>query len=252
MRVSPIEFAGTAALKNLLDDIPLSAREREELALGKGERWAFFKLNGIRKMNYLPVEYMYTTLNTLIPGKVYAVIYENALLGLIRLKGRESAESQSIIADFEECVARMGYIAGVSCEFTDLKQISAYVNQADYAIEAGGKSRPETRVHNFGDYVVQYILTRYCGTFPSCLLFPEGLCALIENDRNLGTEYVNTLNIFLKNETRATITAEELFLHRSSLLNRLDKIKRLLDMDLEDSGVRLYLRICLYLLKNPM
>jgi hypothetical protein len=249
-RASPVEYAGVAALKNLLDDIPLSAQERKELTLDGNERWIFFKLGGIRKMNYLPVEYMYTTLNTLIPGKIYAVISENTLLGLIRVEDGKDVRSQSVLGDFEECVSRMGYVAGLSCEFYDLKHINVYVKQAAYAAEAGGKLYPDAYTHYFRSHILQYILTRYNGSFPPELLYPEGLRALIEHDRNSGAEYVNTLYVFLKNETRATITAEELFLHRSSLLNRLDKVKKLLRIDLEDPDVRLYLRICLYMLRN--
>jgi DNA-binding PucR family transcriptional regulator len=38
-------------------------------------------------------------------------------------------------------------------------------------------------------------------------------------------------------------------LHRSSLLKRLDKIKRLIGSDLKDADTRLYYRICLKLMK---
>nr|WP_279380137.1 helix-turn-helix domain-containing protein [Sporosalibacterium faouarense] len=67
---------------------------------------------------------------------------------------------------------------------------------------------------------------------------------------NRSTDYVETLDTYLKNEMRPTKTADELFLHRSSLSKRLKKISKLLDADLDDPDVRLYLRICLYLFRK--
>ncbi len=78
-------------------------------------------------------------------------------------------------------------------------------------------------------------------------LCSQGLLALLEHDRNRGTEYVKTLDTYLKNETSMSKTAADLYIHRSSLLKRLNKIERIMQEDLQDPNVRLYYRICLAL-----
>ena len=47
-----------------------------------------------------------------------------------------------------------------------------------------------------------------------------------------------TLNVYLQNNGNAKSTSEELFIHRSSLLYRLEKIESLLDVELDDSETR--------------
>ncbi|MDR2246278.1 MAG: helix-turn-helix domain-containing protein [Treponema sp.] len=47
-----------------------------------------------------------------------------------------------------------------------------------------------------------------------------------------------------------TQTASEVFIQRSSLVKRLDKIRRLTGDDLADPDTRLYYRICFRLMKN--
>ena len=58
-------------------------------------------------------------------------------------------------------------------------------------------------------------------------------------------DYWETIRQYLDNECNASRTAQDLFLHRSSLLTRLDRIRSLVDMDTPEQ--RLYLRMCIYL-----
>jgi sugar diacid utilization regulator len=99
----------------------------------------------------------------------------------------------------------------------------------------------------FPDFALQYIMTRYTGVFSSEYLYPKGFLSLIEHDKNSSTNYIKTLDVYLKNEMKISDTANELFLHRSSLLSRLGRIGKILDVDIKDPEVRLFLRVCLYL-----
>ena len=64
------------------------------------------------------------------------------------------------------------------------------------------------------------------------------------------SEYIRTLDLYLQNETSISKTAEALFVHRSSLLKRLDKIYRILGNTLDTPDERLYLRLCMELLRK--
>ncbi|MFR4133463.1 MAG: helix-turn-helix domain-containing protein [Parabacteroides distasonis] len=86
--------------------------------------------------------------------------------------------------------------------------------------------------------------------FPLDSLLSTGIRQLLEHDRRKSSEYFQTLDLFLQNEASITRTAEALFIHRSSLLKRLDKIYRILGSTLTQPDERLYLRICIQLLKK--
>ena len=81
-------------------------------------------------------------------------------------------------------------------------------------------------------------------------LLSRGLDALMDHDRQKGSEYIRTLDLYLQNETSISKTAEALFVHRSSLLKRLDKIYRILGNTLDTPDERLYLRLCMELLRK--
>ena len=48
----------------------------------------------------------------------------------------------------------------------------------------------------------------------------------------LDIELLNTIDIFLKNNLSITNTAKELYIHRNTLIYRLDKIKQLTNLDI--------------------
>ena len=95
----------------------------------------------------------------------------------------------------------------------------------------------------FENTILSYILSKCVSDMPIEALTDSSLKRVIEYDRKRHTEYLYTLEIYLKNETSITRTSEELFIHRSSLIKRINKLKKLLQKDLEDPKLRLYYRI---------
>lgn len=72
----------------------------------------------------------------------------------------------------------------------------------------------------------------------------------MDQDARRGTEYVRTLYVYLCNEMAIVHTAQALYIRRSSLLKRLEKIQRILEDDLQDPRHRLYYRLCLELIQR--
>ena len=97
----------------------------------------------------------------------------------------------------------------------------------------------------FRDHVLPCMLDACLNELPVESLLTQGLRTLIDHDRQKNSEYLHTLDLYLQNETSVSRTAEALFIHRSSLLKRLDKICRLLGSTLDSPEERLYLRLCL-------
>ncbi len=60
------------------------------------------------------------------------------------------------------------------------------------------------------------------GEFKTDMILSDGLKTLRSLDSNV--DYWNTLRVYLDNECNASKTANELFIHRSTLLTRLEKI----------------------------
>lgn len=237
------EPAGAAALNRLLNQEPLSIRERALFQLPPGEYWYCFRLKEQPGEKAMPPDYMFGTLGALMSQNVLLTMHHGEIIGLLRDNGRE------VLEDMAEILSRMGYAGGMSSRFTDIRKLPDYFQQASYIVESL-TSRPAPVLNFFQDYVLQYMLYECTGKLSVESLCSQGLLALLEHDRTRGTEYVKTLDTYLKNETSMSRTAEALYIHRSSLLKRLNKIRKILQEDLDSPDIRLYYRLCLALLER--
>lgn len=241
------ENAALSALRKVLGGRALTDEEQQELVLDPQEAWLLFELRAHKNEQAFPVDYMYATLNAAFPQKVYAVIFHEKIMGLLRTSRSEPFVHQAI-DEFAEAVFRMGYCVGLSNPFTALHQAPEYLPQASYAL-AQMIDAAQT-LSFFRDHVLPCMLDACLNELPVESLLTQGLRALIDHDQQKNSEYLHTLDLYLQNEASVSRTAEALFIHRSSLLKRLDKIYRLLGSTLDTPEERLYLRLCLELLRR--
>jgi DNA-binding PucR family transcriptional regulator len=66
---------------------------------------------------------------------------------------------------------------------------------------------------------------------------------LMEHDRARRSDLVRTLRTYFAAGTNASEAADRLFLHRNSMLYRLERIQKLTGLDLKDDRVALALRL---------
>ena len=82
------------------------------------------------------------------------------------------------------------------------------------------------------------------------LLVSSRLDALINYDRENKTELYRTLQVYLEHERNSLQTAKTLFIHRSSLVYRLERIQKITKIDLDNPRNRLLLQICFLLIQE--
>ena len=70
-----------------------------------------------------------------------------------------------------------------------------------------------------------------------------------EQDRKRGSAYLQTLDTYFRTGCNATQAARELYINRSTFLERMARIWKFLNVDQEDYDTRLYLMLCLRLLR---
>lgn len=235
---------GAAALQKLLRNEAMSDEERELFRLEKDESWVFFKLREKRGRRFLPRDYMYGTLNALMPQNIYVAMFHKEIVGMIRLKKQD----EQTLNAFGEVLKRMDYFSGLSHRFTETDRISDYLLQAHYVVEHYANHPGDQVLYDFSAHTLDYLLHVCTSEMGARSLISRSILMLADHDKARGTEYVKTLDVYLKNEMSITQTAEMLYIHRSSLMKRLDKIQRMLPEDLNDPDVRLLYRVCLKLL----
>lgn len=161
-------------------------------------------------------------------------------------------ESGYTAADCREIMSSLAESADVqvstSDSFNDFNELREYFRQADKAMELGIRARPDARYHPFRDYVLDYIIHHFTSEFHVHTICSSAILRLAASDREKHTDYLNTLQSYFDNNCQQTATAKALYIHRSTLMYRLEKLQELTGVDLEDADTRLYLQISMKLL----
>ena len=96
--------------------------------------------------------------------------------------------------------------------------------------------------YRFDDYMMDYVLDRSIQMISPTLLCSPKLRILKQYDAHNHTELYHTLRLYLSLERNVLQTANKLFIHRSTLFYRLERIQKLAKVNLDDPQERLTLQ----------
>ena len=155
-----------------------------------------------------------------------------------------SSMSQADISSRLSCFVRDSLLkAGYSRVLLGHFNFRRQYDQACIALEVGSRRNPFFWIHRFNDIAFEYILEQATRKLPGYMICHEQLLRLKYADEENGTEYFRTLRLYLDNHLNAVQTARELFIHRSTFLYRLERIKSILSTDLTNPDEILYLML---------
>ena len=161
--------------------------------------------------------------------------------------GYNSLACEKIMLQLSESVPM---VSGASSSFCDFMEIEEYCRQAGTAIEVGRRRDPEKKHFPFHRYVLDYILQHCLTEYSPRAVCSSAILRLDASDREKGTDYIKTLQCYFDNNCQQTATAQAMFIHRSTLTYRLEKMQELTGIDLADPDTRLYLQISIKLLES--
>ena len=161
----------------------------------------------------------------------------------------EQAEDQSylpllkkrltpLLRAFDCCV-------GISDPFHDIYLARPYYFQACAALENGQLFHPGEGFYAFLNYALRELLINAIGNLPMEMYYTEGMRRLKQHEEKSPVSYIETLRVYLDNNMSVTKATAKLFINRSTLIERLSRIKRELNCDLEDPDERLRIQILL-------
>ena len=104
--------------------------------------------------------------------------------------------------------------------------------------------------YRFDDYILDYMLEQSTTQISPDLLCHQSLSVLKKYDEENKTELFHTLDVYLSLERNALQTANALFIHRSTLFYRLERIQKLTKLNLDDAKIRLVLQLSFAMLKK--
>ena len=141
-------------------------------------------------------------------------------------------------------VARENLIkVGISRPIKSTRRLRAARMQAMAALEQGDLDAPDLWYYRFDDYALAWITRNGVGQYPANYVCHAAVLSLLRHDAQHGTELLHTLNTFMDCRYNATAAADRLFVARSTLLNRLERIQEMTGIDLDSLDERAYISL---------
>ncbi len=97
----------------------------------------------------------------------------------------------------------------------------------------------------YSDIAVRHMIQHALSDEDLSLLLDPAVDTLRRYDQRNGTDYLNTLKTYLQNERNITETSRRLYIHRNTLLYRIERLEELTGLDLDNPAIRLRLLLSL-------
>ncbi len=138
---------------------------------------------------------------------------------------------------------------GCSSVFRDIELLPAALQQAASALSLGEQIRPSHWIYRFDDYRFDYMRDAILKKgLPAQMLIHPALHSLLDYDAANESELTETLRVYLDCRCNATEAADRLFVHRTTLFRRLERIRELTGVDPNNSDQALTLMLSYRLL----
>lgn len=129
----------------------------------------------------------------------------------------------------------------LSEQFSDFSQVRLYYQQAKFALDIHSQFKNQGRLFHY-----RYVYYEHLALMMKDKIAPFApALTLRDYDRKHATEYCKTILSWLNHERGSAEAATELFIHRNTMKNRLDKVEELLKIDFNDPWIRDRMRITL-------
>lgn len=171
---------------------------------------------------------------------IYALAYQKQLVVLCNI---DSLDHASLVKTIHSVFKENRYYGAASFLFTELCQLQSIYQQTLSILHSSPAEPGEL-------YLCQNssmkIISDLVENSNSQIVMHPAPDVLAHYDSEHGTEYYNTLFSFLRNESRHAQTAAELFIHRNTLQQRLDRIGALYPINLDNPDERFFLLFSFY------
>ena len=187
-------------------------------------------ISNVLNMNQL----MSKVLNRESPA-IYAMEYQNEIVAAVN---DSLIPPDRFSGEILPLFRNNGYYGGVSDSFSDFGNLFQYYLQAKTALRHGQAHAGS--LHHIKDHMVPYIFQWLTSRNRLDMRHPA-LAEIREYDRLHGSGCYEILRVYLQSGCSQTAAAEALYLHRNTLIRKIEKIQKLFHIDLGSYEIRLHL-----------
>lgn len=162
----------------------------------------------------------------------------------------EKMDAEQILKIVQNIDKSGKFVLGQSLKFQDMRLCKYYYNQAVFSVQqsrTSGSIKNNT-IYQFYDHAIDFLI--FNGDEQDAILACHpNILKLWSMDKEQGTDRLKTLQVYLDNERSFITAAQELFVHRNTLVYRVNKILELLTDNIENAYARDYMTLSIRVLK---
>ena len=244
-----IRNAQTATLKSVVSDYlygnPVSSYRLRHVNT-ENQQFVCLKIMCEGKNKNLPVEYICSVLEEMLPGCI-AIEYASCIVSVLDFS-IFPYDYNKFIEMINSFLRKMDFKAGLSGCFHAVREVRDYHHQAVCAYETGIDLAPQENLYAFWDYSLAYMLRHCIGDLSLNAIIPPELQQLQKITQESNVDYWGTLRTYLQNNMNASLTARNLYLHRSTFLARMNYITSMTGCDLANAEKRLWYQMIMHII----
>ena len=208
------------------------------------------RIDDVEKPN-TPIFYIRDQIQQSIPF-CKCLVYKDDILLLANGGNVTEADFTTLLTHkISDILSENNLRCGMSRLFHDLFEVRDYYDQAMLALCLGTRMDRKKNIFYFDQYVVYYPMLTFDDKFDTLQLCHYSVRQLIEIDQQNNTDYLETMREYLHCKGNALAASKALHIHRNTLYYRLEKIKEMTGVVLNDASADLLflLEYSFYILK---
>lgn len=175
------------------------------------------------------------------PG-IWAFPHQDSIL-VVFSESQLSAELA--VSGLERLLSAQKLCACLSMEFSSLLELRYVYEDTRVCLTLAMRKSPDTHLHRAERYLDLAFLSKCREHFPLEQYYLEGFNRLHDYDDENHKGYLTTLTAYLSNNMSVSAAAKEIFMHRNTMTQQLEKIEEILGVPLRDKEMCWYLQLCL-------
>ncbi|MCH6264109.1 MULTISPECIES: PucR family transcriptional regulator [Neobacillus] len=137
------------------------------------------------------------------------------------------------------------FLIGIGRQYERIQSLHKSFSEANESIRLMQKFDDRGGISHFEDHSIYHFLDSNVKDMELEDFFMKRLGKIYEHDKFHGTGYINTLENYFHNNLNISETAKAMFLHRNTLIYRIEKIKEILNSDLKNAEELLQIQLAL-------
>jgi len=137
------------------------------------------------------------------------------------------------------------FLIGIGQQYKTINLLHKSFAEANEVIRLMQQESKKNEVSHFEDYSVYHLLDSNIKGAELEDFFKKCLGELYDYDKIHGTSYMTTLEYYFMYNLNASETSKEMYIHRNTLIYRIEKIKEILNTDMKNSEELLRIQIAL-------